>query len=213
VVEHVMAADGCDGDAARQQVRSALYDGALNPLKWEDTQPSPRNVGGITVPLDDPQLMPDGEIDWDAGTLIDVSEYSPPPGRHRRLLILWLRVREHWPEKEAEASSGSVADISAARRKRGRPPVEREATRGEDEGRPSTSCSDPRRITRYGRGSPCCAIQREPRNGRCGSQDRPVGKMTEIHTSDFLTNNDIFRRGFKSATDSQIIQQLTLHRQ
>jgi hypothetical protein len=128
VIEHVMAADGCDGDAARQQVRSALYDGALNPLKWEDRQPSPRNVGGIAVPLDDPQLMPDSEIDWDAGTLLDVSEYSPPPGRHRRLLILWLRVREHWPEKEAEANSGGVADISAARRNRGRPPVERKAT-------------------------------------------------------------------------------------
>jgi hypothetical protein len=127
VVEHVMAADGCDLDAARQQVRSALYDRALNPVRWEDAQPSPR-VGGATVPLDDPVLMPDTEIDWDAGTLFDVSEYSLPPGRRRRLLILWLRVREHWPEKEVKASSGSVADIGAARRQRGRPPRTREAT-------------------------------------------------------------------------------------
>jgi hypothetical protein len=100
-VSYVMAADGCAEAEARLQIQKALYAGALRPLKWEDAQMAPRNVGGMSIPLDEPYLTPNTEIDWVAGTLLDISEHSPPPGRHRVLLVLWLRVRELWPQKIA----------------------------------------------------------------------------------------------------------------
>jgi hypothetical protein len=100
IVAYIMAADECAEDGARLQVQKALYAGELRPLKWEDAQPSPHNVGGMTVPLDEPHLTPDTEIDWAAGTLLDISEYSHPPGRHRRLLLLWLQVHKLWQRSQ-----------------------------------------------------------------------------------------------------------------
>ena len=45
---HLCAADRCDQDDARRQLRKALADGALWPLSWEDARPKP-SAGGSTA--------------------------------------------------------------------------------------------------------------------------------------------------------------------
>jgi hypothetical protein len=103
-VAHVCAADGCDLDDARRQLRKALTDGALSPLRWEDARPTPM-VGDAMVPVD----MPPGrdsdwetvEIDWQAGTVRDGWGEAGP--RHRVLLIHRLRLQENWPEMHPPA--------------------------------------------------------------------------------------------------------------
>jgi hypothetical protein len=103
-VAHVCAADGCDLHDARRQLRKALTDGALSPLRWEDARPTPM-VGDAMVPVD----MPPGrdpawetvEIDWLAGTVRDDRGEAGP--RHRVPLIQGLRLKKHWPEMHPPA--------------------------------------------------------------------------------------------------------------
>ena len=103
-VAHVCAADGCDLDDARRQLRKALTDGALSPLRWEDARPTPM-VGDAMVPVDAPPGRDPGwetvEIDWQAGTVQDGWGEAGP--RHRVLLIHRLRLQEHWPEMHPPA--------------------------------------------------------------------------------------------------------------
>ena len=72
-VAHVRATDSCDQDNARTQLRKALGDGALGPLRWEDDlRPTPV-AGGATVPLDVPPgrdpYWREVDIDWEAGLI------------------------------------------------------------------------------------------------------------------------------------------------
>jgi len=106
-VVHVCAADGCDLDDARRQLRKALTDGALSPLRWEDAPPTPM-VGDAMVPVDmPPGRDPDWEtveIDWQAGTVRDDRGEGSP--RHRVLLMQGLKLQEHWPEMHPPADWG-----------------------------------------------------------------------------------------------------------
>jgi hypothetical protein len=103
-VAHVCAGDGCDLDDARQQLRKALTNGALSPLRWDDARPIPM-VGDTMVPVD----MPPGrdpvwetvEIDWQGGTVRD--DWGEAGPRHRELLIHHLRLQEHWPKMHPPA--------------------------------------------------------------------------------------------------------------
>ena len=106
-VAHVCAADGCDLDDASRQLRKALTDGALSPLRWEDARSTPM-VGDAMVPVDmPPGRDPDWEtveIDWQAGTVRDDGGEAGP--RRRVLLIHRLRLQEHWPEMHPPADWG-----------------------------------------------------------------------------------------------------------
>ena len=106
-VAHVCAADGCDLDNARRQLRKALTDGALSPLRWEDARSTPM-VGDAMVPVDmPPGRDPDWEtveVNWEAGTVRDGWGEAGP--RHRVLLIHRLRLQEHWPEMHPPADWG-----------------------------------------------------------------------------------------------------------
>jgi hypothetical protein len=73
------------------------------PLQWEDRQPTPHHVGGLTVPLDDPPSKGNhwltAEIDWDAGTVCFfdyLTEYQPI-ARPRVLLIHRVALTGLWP--------------------------------------------------------------------------------------------------------------------
>ena len=96
-----LRADDCDPDDARRQLRKALADGALSPLRWEDARPTP-TVGDATVlpPSRDPHWKA-VEIDWQAGTVRD--DWSEAGSRNRVLLIQRLRLREYWPEMHPPA--------------------------------------------------------------------------------------------------------------
>jgi hypothetical protein len=102
-VAHICESDGCDREAARQQLQHALSDGALGVLRWEDARAGPagHRAGGATIPLDippgrNPDYWRNENINWEAGTVLDHSEYAHPP-RHRRLLIRRLALQSHWP--------------------------------------------------------------------------------------------------------------------
>ena len=100
-----LATDGCDLDDARRQLRKALADGALSPLRWEGARARHRWSAtpwsrAICLPGRDPDWET-VEIDWQAGTVRDnLGEAGP---RHRVLLIQGLRLREYWPEMHPPA--------------------------------------------------------------------------------------------------------------
>jgi hypothetical protein len=111
-VTYVCAANRCEPAEAQEQIRAALADGELRPLRWEDGRPRPfGSTGGLTFPDDTPPLdrhyWTDAEIDWEAGNVLDRSEYSDPP-RHRRLLILARALAHRWP---LAASAGGAATM------------------------------------------------------------------------------------------------------
>ena len=49
IVDHIGAVNGCDRDAARQQIRKALANGTLGPLPWEYRDP--RRATLVAPPL------------------------------------------------------------------------------------------------------------------------------------------------------------------
>jgi hypothetical protein len=107
IVDHICAVDGCDRDAARQQIRKALADNVLGPLKWEeDRRSTPLNIGGATADLDDPPPRDAGwleaEIDWDAGTVLEFVPECQRLARRRVLLVRLQAVAHVWPDREAE---------------------------------------------------------------------------------------------------------------
>jgi hypothetical protein len=108
-VAHVCSVDRCDQNAARQQMRKALADGALGLLRWEDRRPPPRNVGGASIEFDDPPSRGphwlDTEIDWDRGTVLEFGLIRPEMARRRVLLIHRLALAHLWP---AQISRGSA---------------------------------------------------------------------------------------------------------
>lgn len=117
IVDHIGAVNGCDRDAARQQIRKALANGTLGPLRWEDPRPTPRHIGSATADLDDPRRRDpcwlDAEIDWDAGTVLEfgfLPEYRHLT-RRRVLLVRRSAVAHLWPDrwKEEQAAERSRA--------------------------------------------------------------------------------------------------------
>jgi hypothetical protein len=118
VVDHVVRVESCDADEARRQISKTLANGNLWPLRWEDEQPLPKgSTGGLVMPVDfPPRRWSETEIeniDWEAGTAFDRSEYSPRKGRKRRLLIYRLAIARCWPEKPAGLPGGQVDATSA----------------------------------------------------------------------------------------------------
>jgi hypothetical protein len=102
-VADVVRVDGCQPENARGQIGNALASGDLWPLRWEDWRPSPSGpTGGATISSDVPprkwSKAEIAEIDWEGGTAVDRSEFSPAEGRRRRLLIHRLRIAQWWPE-------------------------------------------------------------------------------------------------------------------
>jgi len=56
VVAHLQSADKCDEEDARQQLRKALADEVLGPLKWDQEKPPSIGYSPIAVPTDTPPL-------------------------------------------------------------------------------------------------------------------------------------------------------------
>jgi hypothetical protein len=74
-VAYVMRVERCQLEEARRQIREAIANGDLGPLRWEDASASPSGPpGGATMPLDEPTDFTD--IDWQDGTAIDRSEFG-----------------------------------------------------------------------------------------------------------------------------------------
>jgi hypothetical protein len=122
-VAHIVRVDQCQPEHARSQISNALLNGDVWPLRWEDERTLPAGpTGGLTMPPDLPPRRWSeadiGEIDWEIGTAIDRSEYSPPNGRPRRLLIHRSAVEKWWPERQGhpttEPRSGTYASTAAA---------------------------------------------------------------------------------------------------
>jgi hypothetical protein len=106
-VAHVARVSSCQPEDARSRISNALANGGLWPLCWADEQPLPSgSTGGFMVPNDFPprkwSKAEIDEIDWEAGTTLDRSEYSPPKGRRRCLRIHRLAIEEWWPERKEE---------------------------------------------------------------------------------------------------------------
>jgi hypothetical protein len=109
-VAHVLRVDHCQPEDAQWQISNALASGDLWPLRWEDIRALPSGpTGGATMPDDLPSRnWSKGEIeeiDWEGGTAIDRSEFSPPGGQRRRLLIHRLRIAQWWPEPKGPPST------------------------------------------------------------------------------------------------------------
>jgi hypothetical protein len=117
VIALVCAVDGCDQKAARHQLSKILADGALWPLRWDNMQPPLGFCGGLTVPDDLPPrrwgAAEIAEIDWELGTALDRSEFSPPEGRRRRLLIHRLALRPYWTDT-AQSNTATPRDAANA---------------------------------------------------------------------------------------------------
>jgi hypothetical protein len=64
IVVHICRVDGSSQDAAQQQIRDALADGKLRPLRWEDRRPTPHYIDGLSHASDDP---PGRDVGWRCG--------------------------------------------------------------------------------------------------------------------------------------------------
>jgi hypothetical protein len=116
-IGHIRLADRCDEDSARQQLRAALIDGVLTPLRWEDALPEirwPRGfrpTGSLTVP-DDLPPCPDRhwanvKIDWQTGTVQD--DWAEVEPCQRVLLMRRDVLSRFWPELLARGVETAAA--------------------------------------------------------------------------------------------------------
>jgi hypothetical protein len=134
-VTHILSADKCDDlSAARRQLRAALADGALKPLRWKresDDRSPPFGSTSVITPSETPPLGRDwlnAKIRWRMGRVRDDwDEFKN--GKWRVLLIHGHSLARHWPKhvrtgpsKHAGGTrvSAKVIDLSA-RKGGGRP--------------------------------------------------------------------------------------------
>jgi hypothetical protein len=88
-IAQLIRVKGDSAEDARRRLGERLRKGDLWPLRWGD--PPLLSTGGLAMPTDSPPRQWSSaeiaEIDWDAGTAVDRSEFSPPGGRRRCLLL------------------------------------------------------------------------------------------------------------------------------
>jgi hypothetical protein len=94
-INWVRKRDNCSWDEAKDQVRAALADNELGPLRWEDEWPTAVS----TAPVD-PDFWQKVDIQRDGSVFDRWAE------RSRTLLITKHMIFQHWPERSV-ASAGS----------------------------------------------------------------------------------------------------------
>lgn len=88
--------DRCDRDSAERQVRDALGDHKLFPLKWEDERINHGLTGGITIIFDEP---PRDAAFWLVVEIHGDKIFDPLTRRERVLLISRFAVQQIWKEQ------------------------------------------------------------------------------------------------------------------
>jgi hypothetical protein len=127
VIAHIRTSDHCGRGSARRQLRKALTDGVLAPLRWKNEAPriiwppdarlrgeltmlDARLGGELTMPDDRPP-SPDLNwghvaIDWRTGRVLDIWDddiWADKP-RYRVLLIRRDALSRVWPEPAPPAA-------------------------------------------------------------------------------------------------------------
>ena len=117
VVTDMCAADDCKPKAARNQLRRALTDGGLWPLRWQlekgDRVPPIIRDSPFQVPDDLPpreRVWSKAKIDWESGRVRDDWGYYNI-GKWRVLLIHRLVAGRHWPQPSPVRRSESSAQV------------------------------------------------------------------------------------------------------
>jgi hypothetical protein len=96
-VDRICQHHNCDRREAIRQIRKALADNALAPLRWEDQLIKPNFA---TLPPIDRRF-------WEEARFQRGRVFDPWTKQWRVLLIPKLRINEHWPERTEAASDDS----------------------------------------------------------------------------------------------------------
>ncbi|MBV9548802.1 MAG: hypothetical protein JO256_03915 [Alphaproteobacteria bacterium] len=132
-IQRIYSADNCDPENAENQLRTALKDGALRPLKWQDEETPPIFASTMTIAADTPpQKGPDwgtADIDWNSGTVLDL--WGDYKFKKRRILLLpTLRVTQIWPLAARQTSSAEAQAVKIlTERLQGLPNLKRDDAR------------------------------------------------------------------------------------
>jgi hypothetical protein len=91
LVTRVQATDGCGVEEAREQIRAALRQGAISPLRWEPEPAGPPSTPGrFRIPGNPPPAPNDHwqviKIDWESSRVFDTFDRAK-----RKLLLIELR--------------------------------------------------------------------------------------------------------------------------
>jgi hypothetical protein len=127
VIAHLRTSDHCGRASARRQLRKALTDGVLAPLRWKNEAPpitwppEARLRGGeLTTPNDGPP-SPDLNwghvgIDWRTGRALDIwDDDSWDDGPRRRVLLIRRdKLSRVWPEPTQPLRTPARAGPEAA---------------------------------------------------------------------------------------------------
>jgi hypothetical protein len=114
-IDRISKQDKCSWDEAKDQVRAALADNAIGPLRWEDERPAEVS----TAPID-------RDFWQKADIRRDGSVFDRWRERSRTLLIAKHMIFQLWPQRSV-ASAGSKsahAGPSTKAKGRGRPSAE-----------------------------------------------------------------------------------------
>jgi hypothetical protein len=122
-INRISKQDKCSWGEAKDQIRAALADNAIGPLRWEDERPTAVS----TAPIDrdfwqKADIRQDGRV------------FDPWGKRLRTLLVIKHMIFQLWPERSA-ASAGSKSGQAGPTTKgkgRGRPGAEIEIHRAID---------------------------------------------------------------------------------
>jgi hypothetical protein len=114
-INRISKQDNCSWDEAKDQIRAALADNAIGPLRWEDEQPTAVS----TAPVDrdfwqKANIRQDGRV------------FDRWRKRSRTLLISKHMIFQLWPERSVASTgsgSGEAGPTTKAKR-RGRPDAE-----------------------------------------------------------------------------------------
>ena len=94
-INRISKQDNCSWDEAKDQIRAALADNAIAPLRWEDEPPTAVS----TAPVD--------RDFWEKADIRrDGRVFDPWTNQWRMLLVLKHSIFKHWP-KPSVASAGS----------------------------------------------------------------------------------------------------------